>query len=322
MTPKAQEPKYKVGLDIGSYAVKMMEIIQTPEQLMLKGLGMKKIAGLPKEEIVNAVKSLSEEMKISVKEAAISVSGQSVIVRFISMPRMKEDELKAAIRFEAEKFIPFNINDCVFDFQVLTRDSGLKPKGGGSAKPDDSKLNILLAVAKKDYVQTKVEMVGRAGLGVTLVDVDSFALANSFVKNVAPTGPDKITALINMGAKSTNLSVLRGGVIVFVRDSAMGSGDSGEAATGGAELGQLLDDIKLSFEYYENQSGRAVDDIYISGSGADLAGLDDAMQEAFGAKPNRWDPLAALTRAPGAPDAVSTDKIKNYFCIAAGLALR
>ena len=351
MTPKVQEPKYKIGLDIGSYAVKMMEIAQTPEQTALKCLGMRKIVGLSKEEISGTIRSLAEEIKVSVKEAAISVSGQSVIVRFISMPRMREDELKAAIRFEAEKFIPFNINDCVFDFQVLTKDSAAagKNKNVNPAKTDDNKLNILLSVAKKDHVQAKVEVAERAGFGVRVVDVDSFALANAFVKNFTSSGPDKISALVNVGARSTNLSILRDNLIVFVRDPAMGSDDFNDAiakgcgvdigsveeikASGAEKAGklidcikpvltQLLDDIKLSFEYYENQSGRGIDDIYISGGGAGLPGLDDAMQEAFGVKPNRWDPLSSLVKAEGGPDTGSIDKMKDYFCVATGLALR
>ncbi|MBI4974982.1 MAG: pilus assembly protein PilM [Candidatus Omnitrophica bacterium] len=102
-------PKNKAGLDIGSYAIKIVEISQGPEKATLVGLGSRKVRGLPKEALADSIKALAEEALVSAKDLNISVSGPSVIVRLISMPKMTSEDLKGAIRFEAEKFIPFDI---------------------------------------------------------------------------------------------------------------------------------------------------------------------------------------------------------------------
>jgi type IV pilus assembly protein PilM len=138
--------KNRVGLDIGSSSVKMVEIASSGEDSSLVCLGMKKAPGSVRQPLIEAIKSLSSEIRITAKDAAISISGPSVIVRFVSMPKMKDDELKGAIRFEAEKYIPFPINDCIVDHQILRRND------------KEGKLEILLVAAKKDFVMNKVSI--------------------------------------------------------------------------------------------------------------------------------------------------------------------
>lgn len=357
----------RIGLDIGSYAVKIVSISDTPARPLLTGLGMKKIFGLSKEEASGAVKGLVEELKLPSKEAAISVSGPSVVVRFLSMPKMDEADLCNAVKFEAEKLIPFDIKDCVFDFQVLKKEApretgqhaspeekgpkpieGIRPEAGGADAADD-KLKILLAVAKKEHLLDKIDVAQRAGLTVTLVDIDSFALANSFARNFSMSGKNKVSALVNIGAGSTNLSILKGGTISFVRDSAIGSRDFNDAISkylhigvdaaeeikiSGKEKGEemrsrvkpvmdsFLDDIKLSFGYYENQGGASIDEIYLSGGAAGMAGLGETLQEAFAAKPNYWDPFGFLDKKASTLDINLLGNMRNYFAVAVGLASR
>lgn len=331
------KPRNKVGLDIGNFSVKMLEISGARERPALTGLGLKNISGLSKGEIANSIKDLAIEAKISSKEVNISVSGPSVIIRFISMPKMKEDDLKSAIKFEAEKFIPFDINDCIVDYQILARDDR------------ENKLNILLVAAKKDYINERIGLVEQAGLSVAIVDVAGFALANSFLSNFRGLDPDKTFALLNIGSNITNLSIVRSGTIAFARDVSMGSGNfnaaiaknlniSVESAEGlkisPGEKAQdvitsikpviniLLDDLKLSFGYYENQSGKGIDEIYISGGGGCTIGLDETFEDALGSKPAVWNPLEFLDTGSAPKEKSEIDKIKNVFAISAGLAAR
>lgn len=308
--------KNSVGLDIGSFAIKILEISGAHDKPMLGGIGLKNISGLSKEGISGSIKALASEAKITSKEVNISVSGPSVIVRFITMPKMKDEELKSAINFEAEKFIPFNINDCIVDFQILKRDE------------NTNKLDILLVAAKKEHIKERIKLVEEAGFLVHLVDVDSFAITNAFTRNFPNLGPEKTAAILNIGASSTNLSILRGGTMAFVRDVSIGSNDFNkdklqEAADGTkATLTNLLDEVKLSFGYYENQSGKSIDEIYISGGASPLIGLDEAFQDAFGSKPSFWNPLGFLGISSAGSDANVIDKIKNSFAVSAGLVLR
>jgi len=328
-----------VGLDIGNHSIKIVQLSGSPEKPSLVSFGIKKIVGASKDAVVTSVKSLSGEIGISAKEVNISVSGPSLIVRLISMPKMTDEELAGAVRFEAEKFIPFDINDCILDFQILDNKEA----------KDKNNVDILLAAAKKEYVCQRIKTVEEAGFSVRTVDADIFAIINSFLKSFPSPEQPKTTALLNIGASSTDLSIVRGNMPVFVREiplggsslsaavsKAMGLGlEESEAlllspkerlneivASARAATGALLDEVRLSFGYYENQSGRSVDEIFISGGGSGMAGLEEAFREAFGSKPLRWDPFQFLDKSSPAIDAGALERMKGSFCVAVGLALR
>jgi len=327
----------KVGLDIGTNAVKILEIEGDINKPVLGAFGIKETRGITKSELPEVIKELAAQSRISSKEANISVSGQSVIVRFISMPKMDNDALKNAIKFEAERFIPFDINDCIMDFKIIKKEGA------------DNKLKIVLAAAKKEAVEEKIKLAEEAGFLVRVVDVDSFALANSFSRNFPDMGADKTPALINIGATFTNLSILQGDAVFFARDIAIGTSDFSSAVSKRMSLdskiadelmiapkeksqeaaecmktifNNLLEEVKLSFNYYENQGGRSIDEVYISGGGINLFGLNEVFQENLGSKPTLWKPLSFLDKSRAAVDKGLIEEREQSFAIAAGLALR
>ena len=327
----------RIGLDIGTSAIKIVEVSGPADKPALAALALKSITPASKSNLTDMIKAAVAEARVSTKEANISVSGPSLIVRFISMPKMKTDDLKNAIRFEAEKFIPFDISECVVDFQVLTKSE------------NENRLSILLVAARREQIQDRAQAVEQAGLTVGVIDVDGFAIANSFSRNFPSYDANKTAALLNIGASYTNLSIVKGGVIYFSRDVAIGSNDfdetiarifniSPDAAQGlkvspkenAGRLAEsakqvatsLLDDVKLSFSYHENQSGQSIDEVYLSGGGAGLAGLDDVFSEALGAKPVRWDPLSFMEKSGKGIDTALLSSSKGSFAVAAGLALR
>ncbi|MDO8536150.1 MAG: type IV pilus assembly protein PilM [Candidatus Omnitrophota bacterium] len=331
------KPKNSVGLDIGSSTVKMVEVASSGGNSSLVCLGMKKASGAVREPLVEAIKSLSDEIKVTAKEAAISVSGPNVIVRFVTMPKMRDDELKGAIRFEAEKHIPFPINDCIVDHQILRKNE------------KEGKFEILLVAAKKDYVMSKVSIAEESGFSVSAVDVDTFAVANAFLNNPSRLLAGKTAALLNIGSSFTNVGIVRDGVICFARDIAIGGDDFNQAISKALNIdiksaedlklspkdkmhdiaactkgiaNNLLDDTRLSLSYYENQSGKGVDEICLSGGSSVMPGLEVLFQEAFESKPILWDPMDSLDKSRGGFDASLVEKMRNNFAVAVGLALR
>lgn len=328
----------RVGIDIGSSSIKILQTSGPIDKPQITAMGFGNVAGLSGQDLSDALKSLASEARVSAKDAAISLSGPSVIVRFISLPKMDETALKSAIRYEAEKFIPYNIGDCIIDFQTLRKDD------------KDNKLNILLVAAKKEYVQEKIKAVEKAGFSIRVVDVDSFAVANSFMKNNAAIDPDKSYAILNIGCMYTNVSILKGDSIYFARDIAVGGNDFTLAISKKLNLDQksaesvklqpakdkindvadcvksvfndLSDEIRLSFGYYENQAGKGIDEIYITGGTVKLVGLEQMFEEALGSKPIVWDPLAFTDTSSLIIKADLRNKSKEYFGVAAGLVLR
>lgn len=328
-------PKSRVGLDIGSYSIKIIEVLPA-EKPTLVSFGSKKVHGLPREAVSASIRSLVEELKITAKDFNVSLSGSQLIARLISMPKMSHDELKGAMRFETEKLIPFDINECILDFQVF-----------GQPSKDKATVDVLLAAAKREHILQKIRLVQDAGFGVRVVDVDSFAIANAFQAGVSALDQAKTYAVINMGAAITNLGILRGSVPAVVRDIAIGGNDMTAAIARRLGIGQqaaedlkvapkdkaaeaieavrpvltaILDEVKLSFGYHENQTGRGIDEIYVSGGSADTAGLADVFEDALGSKPRRWDPFSFLNMPD--IDSAALGSLKSVFGVAVGLAMR
>lgn len=329
--------KAKVGLDIGSYAVKMVEINNADAKLSLAAAGLKKVQGAAREGVIDCVKALADETGITAREANISVSGPSVIVRFIVMPKMTDEDLKSAMKFEAEKHIPFNINECVVGHHAV---KGLRK---------DNRQDVMLVAARRDLVTDRVKMAESAGFTVGVVDVDGFAVTNSFMANFPDPAREKTTALLNVGARITNLSIICGGSILLARDIGLGAWDFdaliskrfGIDARAAEELrmtpgrreaemisclkavcSNFCDDIKLSFGYYENQCGKGVDEVYISGGGAAVKGLDGLLQETLGLKSMLWDPLRFLDAGSAGTASKGIEGVRGHFAVASGLALR
>ena len=335
MTPL---PANKVGIDIGSSFIKILQVSGASDKPVVTAAGSKNVAGLSGTELSDALKSLAGEARVSAKEAYISLSGPSVIVRFISLPKMDDTALKGAIRYEAEKFIPYNINDCSIDFQTLRKDD------------KDNKLNILLVAAKNDYVHERLKVIEHAGFSVKVIDVDSFALANVFSRNHPPPDPNKSCAVLNIGGAYTNVSILKGDSIYFARDIAVAGNDFTSAIAKRLGIDQksaeelkirppkekekdladcvrsvfndLLDETKLSFGYYENQAGKGVDEIYVSGGASNIIGLEQIFEETLGSKPLFWNPLGFFDTSSSGIDPGIFEKTKSSFGIAAGLVLR
>jgi type IV pilus assembly protein PilM len=293
-----------VGIDIGTSYVKMLSLCFTHGIPAIAGYGTREISNVPKENIPGMLKDLAFESGISVGEAAVSISGPDVSARFITMPRMKDSELKSAVRFEAERFISFNIADCVMDFQILNN----------SAK--DGKLKILLVTAKKDRIMDKVNALKDAGFVVRAMDVDAFAMANAFIKNYKISAAEKTSALVNIGAKYANLAILRGDSVCFVRDIAHEKADAAQGSTKKL-LAALIDEVKLSFSYHENQSGHGVDEVFVSGGLSTAKEIDEAFQEHLGVKTAHWNPLGFIKNFTA-----DANKPAHCFAVAAGLALK
>lgn len=215
---------YLLGLDIGSGALKMLQLKDIKGKPKIERFGVKT---LPAEIIVDgaimdglgvvtAIKELADEQKLNNKNVALSISGTSVIVKKISLPPMSEDELEKQIKFEAEQYIPFDINDVYLDFHVLAQD---EPRAEGLAEPTE--MEVLLVATKKDKLNDYANAVREAGLTPKVVDVDAFAIENMYCANYDVV-PGELTALVNIGANVTNINILRGGMSVFTRDITIG----------------------------------------------------------------------------------------------------
>lgn len=331
------EKKSRVGIDIGSYAVKTVELFRERDNLKIKNLAYARLE-YPgsKDNLLRAIKESAARANVLNRQVNIAVSGPSVIVRFIELPNMTAEELKNAIPFEAEKYIPFNIEEVILDHQLLI------PRHGG-----ESKMLVLLVAAKKSLINERLKLIDEANLSVGILDVASFANVNAFLK-----GPkrikDGVTALVDIGAKATDINILDSSLLCFARSIQLGGNnitkaisdslsidlksaekmkiDPGDRAVEINEkinsiLHNIIDEMRLSFSYYENQSGKAVESVFLTGGGSRIKNFDNMLRENLGMEIGLWDPTEGLELDPSI-DRQSLDSIKDQLGVAIGLALR
>lgn len=218
----ALNPKKVVGLDIGSSVVKAVQLKKVGRTYQLESFGLAEIyPGLDKrtatdrrEAKIEAVRRALSDAGISAKFSISAVSGESIIVRYIQLPEMPENELMGAIRWEAEDYIPFPLDEVNLDWMIL----GRSETGGGG------KIDVLLVAAKKELVGDHVSLLRGADLSPAIIDVDSFAFLNCYEANYLPNASEVI-ALLNLGAEITSISIYVGGVSRFTRDIAV-AGDT------------------------------------------------------------------------------------------------
>ncbi|GEL70624.1 MULTISPECIES: type IV pilus assembly protein PilM [Myxococcus] len=245
--------KLVLGLDIGSTSIKMILLKEQRKRgeviYALQSFGMKPLppeaivdgALMNSTAIVQAVQDLMSELKVKGKDVAIGVSGHSVIIKKIQMPRMSQDELEESIQWEAEQYIPFDVKDVNIDTQILD--------GGGNDAT--GQMDVLLVAAKKDMINDYTTVVSEAGLAPVVVDVDAFAVQNMFSVNYDV--PDRETVvLINAGASVVNINIISNGATVFTRDVTIGGNQFTE---------EIQKQLNVSYEEAEA--------LKIGGNGAD-----------------------------------------------------
>ena len=342
--------KALVGLDIGSSAVKAVELKPVGKAYKVAAFGSEPI---PPDSIVDgaiidggavadAIRRLFEKRGIKTREVAASLSGNAVIVKKISLPVMTEAELSESIYWEAEQYIPFDIQDVNLDYQIL--DPGNGPGGKGT-------MDVLLVAAKKEKIADYTGVIAQAGRTAVVVDVDAFALQNAYEVNYG-FEPGSVVVLLNAGASATNINIIQGDQSVFTRDVSIGGNAYTEALQKELSLpfeqadqlkrshaaeGATYDDarpvlravsenvmleIQKTFDFFKaTAASDRIDRIVVSGGASRAEGFSEMLTERFQAPVEFFDPFKRVAldkkfQAEAQPDVAPT------VAVAVGLALR
>lgn len=355
-----------IGLDVGSHTIKAVQLKKTPEQIQLVSLAFLEVPPEIQEEadpavrdelLARTLKQLFKESQITAKQVVTAVSGDAVIVRYVKMPHMPEEELKNVINYEAEQYIPLAIDQMILDFEVL----------GEVEEEGAQKLEVLLVAAKADVIEQHMHLLQMAGLSPALIDVDTFALQNAFETNYGRI-PDETVSLINVGAKLTTINILENGVTHLTRDVAVAGNNFtreiqrefdvtfaqaeelknregqvliesedilqmeiskkednatriGEAIA--PVLNKLVAEIQRSFDYYESTiRKKPISRIVLSGGAARLKNLDKYLAEKFNLKVEVNDPFKEILIPEKKFDLDFIRRNAQMFNVAVGLALR
>jgi type IV pilus assembly protein PilM len=253
-----------IGIDIGSHSIKVAEIEDSKKGMLLKNFGM---IGLPENAIVegsikemeivsSALKNLFDNLKIKNKNVATSISGYSVIVKKITVPKKEEKDLEESIQSESEQYIPFDINDVNLDFQIL------QPEEEETEDEEKEELmDLLLVAAKKDIVEEYISLLHLTELTPIVLDIDPFALQNAFeISNHEQSG---CHALVHIGAQQLTINVIQEGVSIFTRDSSYGGAQITMEIQETSNISyQEAEMIKLGAKSIETDQRPAIEEIF------------------------------------------------------------
>lgn len=336
-----------VGVDIGSHAVKICQLKRTDKGYSVLAFGSTVLpegavddGTLIEPEIVSkAISGLLSNLKIKSKKVGFSISGYSVIVKKVNLAMMDEDKLEEHITTEAEQYIPFDIEDVYLDFQSLK---------SSNANPD--RLDVMLVAAKKEVVDDYLEMLAGLGLQPVLVDVDGFALENTYEHSYPETAN---VALVDIGASKMNINILSNGLSVVARDIVVGSRqlteqiqatldiefDEAESLklgkTPAGEYQQQIEEIfsstctqwvleiKKAIDLYQaNNPDSPLSKLVLSGGGSKIIGLTDFLENETGLEVELFNPFATMQSNSKKVDIEYLNSIGPEMAIASGIAIR
>jgi len=344
---KATKPV--VGLDIGSSAVKAVEIKPAGKGYKVVAFGTEPVppdsivdgAIIDSSAVADAIKRLFSNKAFKTKEVAASLSGNAVIVKKISLPAMSEAELGESIQWEAEQYIPFDIQDVNLDYQIL------------NAAGEGGQMDVLLVAAKKEKIADYTGVISQAGRTPVIVDIDAFALQNAFEVNYGFDARE-VVVLLNAGASAININILTGDVSVFTRDISMGGNayteavqkelnlpfDTAESLKKGhppvdgpafedvrpvlhAMTENVLLEVQKTFDFFKaTASSDQIHRIVLSGGASRVDGFAASLHERFGTPVEEFDPFKRVAFEPAKLGIADPDSVVPTAAVAVGLALR
>lgn len=349
-----------IGIDVGSHSVKLVQLLRKKKKPELMNVG---IIPLPEGTFVDgmtenpnlvsdAIKQLVASEKIKTKYAVTSVSGESVIIKKINIPKMSKEELAESIKLEAEQYIPFDIKDVNIDFTILSsavKDLDKEPYT--ESEDGGEQMEVLLVAAKKDIIEQRESILLNAGLTPVVFDLDVFAVENSFNLNYEQE-KNQVVSIVNIGASVTNLDIIEEGSSGFTRDILLGGTnytetiqkqlkvdyEEAEKMKLGLNITEknkdeiisiiqdvtdsLASEIQKSLDFYSTAANRNVDQIFLSGGSAKMSGISQLLSEKLDIAVETLNPLLKVSVNKKIFDLEYIADISPLIAVAAGLAFR
>ena len=342
-----------VGLDLGDNSIKVVELKDAGKGrgYQLVRLGCEPLSAeaivdgaiMDSQLVIETINRLFQRCRIKGQQVCTALSGHSVIVKRISLPMMTEAELAESIHWEAEQYIPFDIEDVNLDYEILE----------GSSLSGEGNMDVLLAAAKKDKISEYVSVISQAGLSPTTVDIAAFAMQNAFEANYE-FEPHQVIALVDIGAAVCSISVLHGGTSVYWRDINIGgnqytdaiqkelnlSAEQAEQLKRGEELDGIPyervlpilssvnedvgTEIQKTLDFFKQISAtdEPLDRLYLTGGAAQVVHLKESLAERLDTEVELFNPFRKIP--PSGRDATPelVNEMMPNASVAVGLALR
>jgi len=340
--------KSSVGLDVGANSVKLVKLDHTKSGYAVAAIGIRELPPeaivaeeiRDREAVIFNIQSLIDQTDPKIKDVVVSVSGHGVITDRFTIDKKTGTEAEQAILFETEQRAPFDVDDVSLDYHIIRVDD------------DTNKMDVLLVAARREFLQTYLELIQDCGLRPVVVDDDALAIYNAYENNYE-IDPSRVTALVNVGYDVTNITYILDGYYHSTRDVSAGTRDIYNAIqkefrlnpelTAKAIKGEMADSIdqdmlkatiisatddlisglELAFSYFKAQAKiDAIDWIVLSGGGALVPYLPEFIQSKVNIPLEIANPLRKVDYDPELFQYLQPEKIAPLLTVPIGLAMR
>lgn len=334
--------KQVIGLDIGSNSIRAAVVdVSSSQSQLLKYVQVpisnnRLNAGevLQADQLKDDIQRVFQALKVTKGEVVLGLSGSSVMVKKVTIPKIENQLLSDQVRWEAEQYIPFDLSSVNLDYVVLNTNVS-----------EDNSNDILIVAAQKDQIISVVSVVESLGFKVIVADVNGFALANAFTLNYGKIQGQAI-ALIDIGAFYSHFVIVQSGDVIFCRDLPVGgvlinqeiqsamdityeeaekfklSKEIPDEAQKAIETSfeNIIGQIQSSFEFFINTThGLNISHVFITGGTAYASGFIEKLQKTLDMPCEFMDPLRNL----GAHSSIqNTDSFQKCGAVVLGLAIR
>lgn len=342
--PKVKKPvgqEVSIGLDIGHSYIKLVILRREDDKVFLDNFCTHYVpasdatsAPGESESIPVMLKKIISECDLPVKQVNISLSGKSTIVRDLWMPHMSPKDLKVSLGYEIDQYVPFPVEEIYYDSYILEENTLTRK---------NNQMRVVLAVAKKDFINERIKWLKEAGFVPNIIDMDAISIFNLFELGASEKGT---VGLVDIGCSKTIIDIVSNNVLTFTREVEYGTINIREWAARGLSVGEdeaenliCAGDAKISgwvqdlvsaigkelwnsFEYYEGQEQKPVEKVYITGGGSLLPEFVNLLSQTVGLPVAALDPLAKLKIDLDDAKKEKIHKIAPLFSVAIGIAYR
>lgn len=333
------------AVDVGNGSIKAVELKKQFGKVNLKAFNSSPVRAeaFKSGEIVDAnmMKSiLKSSLRAFPKDIIFGCCGTSMMVKSIRIPKMDPDFISEQIKWEAEQYIPFNIEQVNIEFEVI------------DSPADGDTMGLLLVAILKDKVSSYANLFSESGFSPLIADVSGFALANCFSFNY-PEKEKGDVVLLDVGAFYTNLVVMSKGKVVYYRDIQFGglkydeelAKNLGVVETEAKKVKHSKDPSSLpslaadtivsmneklssqilgSLDFFKNTEGfkGSFSQVYVTGGGSLTAGLTQSLSKTIGVGVEFLNPIKKVNFSQKILKTTDETKLQYTSAVAVGLAVR
>ncbi len=331
-----------LGIDIGNYSIKIIEIEKKGNSIELNNYGesfsetpfgpfQKKSFSFSNEEVAERIKTTCQEAEIKTKKVNFAIPDFYTFFTSIDLPLMGKTELPQAIEYEIRPHVPLPISEVTLDWNVIEGTVGKTP------------LKILVAAVSNDIVEQYKEIAKLSGLTPELLEPEVFSLARLLRKE----SEKETVGLVEIGIKSTTCTIVEKGLVKTSHSFSVGGNELTEALTRSLNINynegerikrekgltespnreallplvdSIIEEIKKVFRNYYSEKGREVERVVLAGGSIAMPGLKDYLSEKTKKKMEIIDPFAEIVY----PDILKQELKKRgpFYAISLGVALK